>query len=260
MHELGFYVKKIISTFCYPLGFSLVIICLGIVLWRTRANRRFGFVVTLIGVAFLVLMSLPITSYLLMRHVESGAGTYADPEVLGRQGVKYVVVLSNAISTSDKPPAERFGSGIRRVMEGIRLWKGIPGSRLVLSGGAIPGRSSKKEAMIELPVQLGIPRNAIIVKTGAMDTEDEAKLFAKIVGRQPFALVTSARHIPRAMAHFRALGLNPQPAPCDFKADIPPPFYSWFLPNAGTLASSQVAIHNWLGSLWLGLKQSLSWR
>lgn len=258
MKELGFVVKKIVSVFCYPLGISLVIMFLGIVLWRTRGNSRYGFAVTVTGVIVLVLLSFPITGYLLMRPLEVQAGTYANPEELRSRGVKYIVVLSAAVATPDVPPAERFGSGILRIMEGIRLWKGVPGSRLVLSGGSVPGRSSQKEAMTELPEQLGVPREALVIKIGAMDTEDEARLFSQLVGKTPFALVTSARHVARAAQHFRALGLSPVPCPCDFTTRVPPPYYRWFLPSEGALALSQQAIHNYVGSLWLSVQRTLA--
>jgi len=260
MNEIGFVVKKIVSAFCYPLGFSLVIMCLGIVLWRRKPGSRWGFALTVAGLILLVVMSLPITGYLLMRPLEDQAGTYANPEDLGWQGVKYVVVLGAAIATSDVPPADRFGKGILRVMEGIRLWKEIPGSRLVLSGGSVPGRHSQKEAMAELPEQLGVPREALVVETRAMDTADEARLFAQLLGKKPFALVTSARHMSRAVQHFKAIGLSPISCPCDFATRLPPPVYSWFIPSESALSLSQHAIHNYVGSIWLFLKTTVTGR
>ncbi len=255
MDAIGFVIKRIVSTFCYPLGISIVIIFLGIVVWRRKTTGRYGFALTVAGLIILVVFSFPITGYLLMRPLEAQAGSYAEPEELRSRGVKYIVVLSSSIPTPDMPPAERYGSGLVRVMEGIRLWKGVPGSRLVLSGGSVPGRHSQKEAMAELPEQLGVPREALILETGAMDTADEAKRLSKLVGKQPVALVTSARHIPRAVQHFKARGLLPIPCPCDFATRVLPPFYSWFLPSESALSLSQKAIHNYVGSLWLYLKR-----
>ncbi|MFH1115234.1 MAG: ElyC/SanA/YdcF family protein [Pseudomonadota bacterium] len=160
MVEAGFILKQIISVVCYPLGLSLLIICVGIVLWRKRPAIRYGFALTVIGLLFLLVMSFPITGYLLMRPLEAQASPFADAEDLKRRGVRYIVVLSSSIPTPDAPPAERYGSGLPRVMEGIRLWKGVPGSLLVLSGGSVPGRHSDKEAMAELPAQLGVPKEA----------------------------------------------------------------------------------------------------
>ncbi|MFH1115224.1 MAG: ElyC/SanA/YdcF family protein [Pseudomonadota bacterium] len=239
------------------MGISLVIISLGIVLWRRKTTARYGCALTVAGLIVLVVMSFPITAYLLMRPLELQAGPFADAGDLKRRGVKYIVVLSSSIPTPDAPPAERFGSGLPRVMEGIRLWKGVPGSLLVLSGGSVPGRHSDKEAMAELPVQLGVPKEALVIETGALDTEDEAKRFTRLVGKHPFALVTSARHVPRAVQHFKARGLLPIPCPCDFDTRLPPPLYSWFLPDAEALSLSQKAIHNYVGSLWLRLKRTV---
>jgi uncharacterized SAM-binding protein YcdF (DUF218 family) len=63
-------------------------------------------------------------------------------------------------------------------------------------------------------------------------------------------LVTSALHMPRALATFRALGVDTIPAPTDFEA-VPQPFHPLrWLPDAETLAASTQAIKEYLG-LWV---------
>jgi len=207
------------------------------------------------GLTVLLLTSFPITGYLLTSALETEAGPYADPAELSRKGVKHIVVLGVELVTAERTPADRMGNFLFRVMEGVRLWKGIRGGVLVLSGGSLPGMSSDADAMAALPLELGIPRDALVLETRAWDTEDEARIFSRLVGQEPFALVTSALHIPRAMMHFRYLGLNPVPCPCELRTARPPAWYQWFWPSTDALLKSQNAIHEYLGRWWLLLKR-----
>lgn len=97
----------------------------------------------------------------------------------------------------------------------------------------------------------------LTVDIGAFDTADETKLFSRIVGTRPFALVTSAYHIPRAMRLFRKAGLNPVAAPCEYRAKGLQAFPSYILPSADALLTSQLAIHEYLGIGWLALRERL---
>ncbi len=143
-------------------------------------------------------------------------------------------------------------------MEGLRIWKGIPNSKLILSGGAVPGRKASSGAMAMLPMQLGVPRESLILETEAADTIDEATLFLKTVGTdKPFALVTSAAHMARSVAIFKNLGMKPIACPCAFRTKLWPIWYAWFVPELSALQNSHRAIHEHLGRLWLFFRSNL---
>jgi uncharacterized SAM-binding protein YcdF (DUF218 family) len=190
-----------------------------------------------------------------MRPLEVEAGDYGKPSELAQKGVRYIVVLAGRSVTGDSSPADRWGCTIPRVMEGVRLRSGIPHSMLILSGGSSPGTQSQAEAMAALPIQLGVPKKFLMLETRAWDTMDEANLFAQVVGKGPFALVTSAIHMPRSLALFRNLGLNPIGCPCEFRTKRWPGVERWFLVNAGGLLASQEAIHEYLGMLWFKIRK-----
>ena len=61
--------------------------------------------------------------------------------------------------------------------------------------------------------EMGIPERDIILETKSRDTKDEAMFIKPIVGNEPFVLVTTASHIPRSMALFKKLGMDPIPSP-----------------------------------------------
>ena len=140
------------------------------------------------------------------------AGSCAHPEELKRLGVQYILVLGGG------------GSSDWRVVEGIRLWKHLPNTCLVLSGG----REGDAVAMRMLPFEMGVSPDALIIDTKAFDTADEARMLGEIVGNRPFAMVTSAYHIPHAMRLFRNVGLIPVAAPCEYRAKRLPAFPTAF--------------------------------
>jgi len=162
-----------------------------------------------------------------MRPLEAAAGPCNNPEVLKKLGLQDIVVLGG------------IPTGFPRVAEGVRLWRHVPGARLVLSD---VGGCSKRFA-----IDMGVPREALIVKEGARDTGDEASLFISTVGKKHFALVTSAWHIPRAMRRFQERGLNPFGAPCEHRTKEFPPLATALLPSADALLTTQLALHEYLG-------------
>jgi uncharacterized SAM-binding protein YcdF (DUF218 family) len=251
MVAFGFLAKKFISCFLYPLGFSILVCFLGALIWRRRPAGRLGPFLMVFGMLWLLVTSFPITGYLLVHPLEAEAGDYADPKDLAQRGVRHIVVLANATVTADSTPADRWDQGLFRLMEGVRLWKGMPNAVLVLSGGSYPGRQSSAEAMAVLPEQMGVPRKALVLETRAWDTMDEARLFAVIVGNKPFALVTSAAHMSRSLDLFKSLGVSPIPCPCDFRTRLSPAWYRWFMPTVEGLENSHVALHEYVGRLWL---------
>jgi len=223
----------------------------GLLLARLRRQKRLGFVLFMAGWCWLFVMSLPITSIFLGQSLEQMAGPYANPEDLSRAGVAHIAILAATSVESGLSPADRWGAvGLLRLMEGIRLFQALPGTTLLISGGSFRERQSSAESMAELPVVLGIPREALIIETRGRDTEHECRLFAQVVGNSPFALVTSALHMPRSIEILRDLGLEPIPCPCDFRSFRNSERVRWYLPSAIALRETTLAIHEYLGIAW----------
>lgn len=252
---MGFILKKIVSALLYPLGLSLLLTMLGCVLWKLRPRKRAGFVLVFSGWLWLYAVSLPITSFVLLNPLERWAGDYGNPSDLSKAGVRDIVVLAGSMVDFGMSPADMWEcSTLPRVMEGIRLFKGVPNCRLVLSGGSFREWTSNPQAMEKLPLELGVPREALVLETRASDTEDETMIFSEIVGTKPFALVTSAAHMTRSVNFLRGLGASPIPCPCDFKTRHIPPYHWWFIPTGKALKDSHDAVHEYLGIVWQKLK------
>jgi uncharacterized SAM-binding protein YcdF (DUF218 family) len=249
MTDLWFVIKKMLSVAIYPIGLTFILIFLALILSRNHRRRAARILFITAGLT-LLFFSLGWTAHILVKSLEDEAGPYADPAKLRDAGIKFIVVLGVTAVKPDKSPSDRWDRSVLRLLEGWRLWREIPNSKLVLSGGAV----SYADAMAVLPESLGVPRGAMILETRALDTDDEARLFQPIVGPHPFALVTSATHIPRAMSMFRGRGMNPIACPCDFMAIRTPSLYELCLPKAYWLNDSEIALHEYYGRLLYWLK------
>ncbi len=254
MDAIAFVLKKVVSALLYPIGISATLVFIGLVTWRTKRTCGAAMVFVLIGVIFLLVMSFPITATLLLVSVEKRAGSYVDAASLRTKHIRYIVVLGGAGKTDKLSPADRTGASIFRVLEGVRLWKKVPGSKLVLSGMGFGPEANNPKLMGRLAIELGVASDSLIIKAQAWDTAQEATLFSKLVEGEPFALVTSAYHMPRAMMLFRMLGLHPIPSPCEFKAKVWPRWYRWFIPDAEALLDSTLVIHEYIGMVWAKLQ------
>ena len=209
--------------------------------WRRTPKGRLSVWLVILATAWLLVTSLPITAYLIMRPLEDMAGPSANPETLKQLGVQYLLVLGGG------------GPADRRVVEGVRLFRHLPNTCLIVSGGM----RAQVNSIGEFPVEMGVPKEAVIIGKQVFDTEDEAGSFGKIVGKRPFALITSAYHIPRAMRLFRIAGLNPVAAPCEYRAKELDPFPMYLLPSADALLKTQLAMHEYLGIAWIAIREEL---
>ena len=81
-----------------------------------------------------------------------------------------------------------------------------------------------------------------------MDTAGEAHSIAKIVGKQPFGLVTSAFHMRRAEMLFAREGLAVTPVAAAFRT-WPGYRFGWvdYLPSEGTLKMTSAALRERIG-------------
>jgi uncharacterized SAM-binding protein YcdF (DUF218 family) len=113
----------------------------------------------------------------------------------------------------------------------------------------------ESKSMADLAIGLGINYNNIIEESAGLDTEEQAVLIKKIVGKDKFILVTSAFHMPRSMALFQKQGMHPIPAPSGHRVknrNEVDPFM--FFPDSGGIEKMEFAVHEYLGMLWAKLR------
>ena len=105
---------------------------------------------------------------------------------------------------------------------------------------------------------LGVPEAALLLDTRALTTHENAVNVRRILaerGMQRFLLVTSAMHMRRSEAAFRAVGLDPIPVATDFSVSSNPVIGPRrYLPSAQALAASTSVVHEYLGYLFYRLR------
>jgi uncharacterized SAM-binding protein YcdF (DUF218 family) len=261
-----FIMKKIVSQFLNPVSLGLEILVLGLFcLWATKMQRLGKIVVTL-GTMFLLLLSLPFIPAKLLTPLEGRFPALLHPETMAWQGSaeavysKWIVVLGGGHVSDPRLPvnSQISQAALGRVVEGVRLYKAIPGSKLLLSGGGAYDPVPEAEVMARIAVLLGVKPQDITLERDSRDTEEEAVLIAKMVGAQKIILVTSAAHMLRSVALFKKHGLHPIPAPADYLVkEAQGPNHGRFFPSAGPLQQVESAWHEYLGLAWAWLRGSI---
>lgn len=242
---------KYFVAYLLPVPLCLGVLLAGLIfLWCTKRQTT-GKVIITIGVAILLLFSLSFFPNMCLRYLEHKHVSYIASQMKedNFSDIKYVVVLAGGHILDPKIPvtSQFCYEGLVRLIEGIRLYKKCQKAKLVLSGG-IGDRTDVTDAilMADLSIELGVPKKDIILEQESMSTFDEARLIKPIVRNQRFILVTSASHMPRSMALFRKLGMNPVPAPTGHLVKHFGDSIS-ILPSVSNLKKSDTAFYEILG-------------
>lgn len=248
-----FILKKFIGGLLLPLPFLLLMMGVALcLLWFTRWQKSAK---ALLSVSWLVLLliSLQPVADKMLKPIED---TY--PTWRGNEKVDYIVVLGGGYTWNPDwaPSSNLINNSLPRLAEGVRLWQANPGAKIIFTGArAMTNPVSTAEAGARVAESLGVPRSQIITLDEPKDTEEEAAIVAKTIGQQPFLLVTSASHLPRAMIFFRNAGLHPIPAPANQLA-IESPLNPWerIIPSPIWLMHSDRVGYETLGRIWQWLK------
>ncbi|MEJ2673082.1 MAG: ElyC/SanA/YdcF family protein, partial [Deltaproteobacteria bacterium] len=191
--------------------------------------------------------------------VENRYPARLQPESLVRQGnaaPRWIVVLGGGVVSDPRLPVSSQVSDptLSRVVEGVRLYRAIPGSRLLLAGGSVFDPVPEADIMAKLAGLMGVRLQDISRERNSRNTEQQAAALAQIIGDKPFFLVTSAAHMPRAVNLLKKHGLKPIPAPTDYRVkQVRGPDPGKFFPGAGSLRQVETAWHEYLGLAWAWL-------
>jgi uncharacterized SAM-binding protein YcdF (DUF218 family) len=255
-----FLFKKIVAPFLMPVPFCVLLLLVGLfLLWFTRRQRAGKLFVTA-GTLLLTLLGYGFASDGLLWRLERSHAPVAAAEAAAAatgRPMRWVVVLGGSSSAdAGLPPAERLSeASLARLVEGVRLQRQLPGGRLLLSGGSVFGSDPDAETMRALALELGVEPAAIVLDSVSPDTESQAQAIHTQLGVEEFFLVTSASHMPRALALFRKAGTNPLPAPTHFLAQgsrgLSP---ADFFPSSGGLRKSETFVYEYLGLAWAKMR------
>ena len=247
---MGFDFKKLIEWWVSPLGMSLALLGAGLAF--SFARRRQGLARTLLAAALFVngFFSWGPVADALSRPLES---RYPSLELrTPLDGIAAVAVLSAGYSRHPGEPATAWLQqiGLQRLVEGLRVLRLAPGSRLVVSGGGRRGHESTAEVVARAAVELGVDPARIVRLDTPRDTAEEIAAIHKFVGAGKVIVVTSAIHMPRAMDLAADQGLHAIPAPAGVEFEETSGDELPWAPSYQALARSSAALHEWFGRAW----------
>jgi uncharacterized SAM-binding protein YcdF (DUF218 family) len=246
--------SKLVTWLLSPLGMGLCLAGLGLLLaWRQRL--RSSMALGALAFVWLWAWSTPVLSLWLRGTVED---LYPPLPVATVPQAQAIVVLGGGIAPpSGKSTEINLNAAADRVWFATRLFHAGKAPLVLVSGGSDPERDAYSEARASaiFLVDLGVPAQTIVLEEASRNTRQNAAFSAALLkarGIKHILLVTSALHMPRAMALFAAQGLQATPAPTDFEAiQSPPPGVLAWLPDAQALDGSGRAMKEMVGK-WVG--------
>lgn len=252
-----FLASKLLSFATQPLAwvaalFAVALLCIP----RKRAlGLRLGWAT----LALLLLLGWWPLSDALLRALEvqePAPAWAASPQAPEWQRYAGVVVLGGAL----EPSWVRAGNGqvalngaAERMTMAVVLMRQHPQLRLLFTGGEgelhTTGEPEAVQAR-EFFQSMGVPAQRMRFESKSRTTYENAVLSAALPGvdrTRPWLLVTSAWHMPRALATFRAEGWNVTPYPVDYRTGTRTPWTQYGLGKS--VWRWQLALHEWAGLL-----------
>jgi uncharacterized SAM-binding protein YcdF (DUF218 family) len=230
-----------------PSHISTIAIIAGAVLALWSRGRNFGVRLLTIGALFYCFMSNGVVATFLISPLE-----YKYPAVLELQSTSpvdtAVVLAAYAVHDRNMPLSSRASAAaIYRVVEAAQITRQAGLRRVIVSG-----TRESAEVMVEMLIGLGVAESIVEIDDMSQHTSESASRLDKSLVDREFYLVTSAGHMPRAMATFRAKGMRPIAMPTDFKLPREARRAS-LMPSPLHLEASDMAIHEYLALAWYRL-------
>ncbi len=245
-----FVVSKLAIVLISPLGASLFGGLLALVA-ALMGRRRLATWLGVLALVWLWFWSLPAASNWVRGYLEDQHPPMAVHEVPQAEAI---VVLGGGVSPASIGELyPNLESGADRVWHASRLFHASKAPLILLTGGSDPehGATSEAEAMRRFMLDLGIPKQVILLEQQSRNTSQNAEYSSEILaklGINRILLVTSAYHMPRAKGLFEAQGLEVIPVATDHEV-LSRPLWRDLLPETNALDGSSRAIKEIIGRL-----------
>ncbi len=239
-----FQLSKLLDLFFSPFCVSLLCALVAAYFARRGQARRAW---SLGAIAFLLsyLFATPFVAAELSAYAERHDGTPFRPQ----QKYDAVIVLGGFMSLEDNGRFALSESGERviRAYELLRIGQARLG---IISAGGTRGMV-EADVAAEFLRQLGIDRERLLLGRSSVNTRQNAQEVADIVRAnklERLLLVTSAAHMQRALECMRAVGLEPDVLPCDYRrVAYGRQLWSLLYPRASFLSTSEQVLRELFG-------------
>ena len=247
-----FILSKVLGFFALPSNLLITIGLVGLVLLLTPFRRLASWLVVT-SLVLLALFGLSPLGNVLMLPLEERF----PPWDASRGPPDGVIVLGGIIAedVSAARGAVALNESAERVTVAAELARRYPNLRIIFSGGT-NALIFEKEAEAGFAVRqledLGVARERITAEEQSRNTVENAVFSRLIANPQPgerWLLLTSAFHMPRAVAVFRAAGFPVEPYPADWRTTGPADLFRPYPSVSEGLRRTDVAVREWVGLL-----------
>ena len=222
------YVSKILLPLVQPLGLCAALWLAAFVCYL-RGRARAAAVLLVVGATALSLAASPLVGARLLGALEDD---FPCQEAAAYPVADAIVVLGGVTAPPVGPRTSiDVGNGFDRLLHGMRLLRAGRAPVLILSGGAMAALSgstlTEAARLRALATEYGIDSSAILTESASRSTYENAVAVKTLMAEHGMArilLVTSAYHMRRAAATFRAQDVDVIPAPTDVQV-VPTPFH-----------------------------------
>ena len=243
--------NKTVGFVANPLFVGMIIVMIALVLvWRNKvkaASWTLG-----AALVWFWFWAMPIVSAFLGLYLEKDYPVQLAEDMPKADAI---ALMGGGIWGATNYPYANLSEGADRAWHAARLWKAEKAPVI------IPSNVGAELADVKLLVDLGIPREAVVLENKAVNTEENAKFIRRLfdegtvtkIGNHPKVLiVTSACHMRRSLFMFRKYAPDFEciPAATDYQV-LPWTGHTFkcrqFLPNIGSFAHSNSFIHEYIG-------------
>ncbi len=242
------YIHKLLPVLLSPFTIFVACATIGLV-WRKYR-------LIWIALICLLLLSTPVVSSFLFAQLEAVGSrkTPADMQpadaIVVLSGMTHSIRTEKGIISEWNDPDRFFG--------GMELIKAKKAPIIIFTKGKLPWKIGPPESELlqATAIQMGVHPQQILITGEVETTEDESREVKKILQSKGnrIILVTSAYHMRRAKITFDNKGLEIQPYPVDFKVGEYALTPMDFIPNPGSLATTEKCLKELMGTVYYALK------
>jgi len=248
---LYIYLSKILPLLVLPVGI-VIELCLLALLFQRYGKRKTSSVFLFVAVLVLWGCSTPMLAKTLYGKLEQ---VYPPVAVLDIPASECIVLLGGAVSPVMPPRVDaNLHDSIDRVRKAAQLHRVGKGKLVIVAAGNQPWSEfpqTEAEVTGMLLVEWGVPEEAIVLDGLSRDTHENAVNSAVLLDERGCGvplLVTSAAHMPRAVAAFRGVGVEVFAVSADVRVVKETGFKVFdFLPDVGALKMTSDAMREWIG-------------
>ena len=251
--RMSYYLSKVLPQFLMPVPVSLLLGLVALVL-VLRGWRKPAIASLLAAIGLLWVSALPPVASALLWTLQK---QHPPVELDSIPRSDCIIVLGGVLGDAEYPRVDiELSEAVDRVYQSARLFRTGKGRNIIVAAGNQPWAADREpEAGLirNLLVEWGVPAASIRLDTSSRNTRENAVNGAALIREarcKSNLLVTSAWHMPRAVAAFARVGIEVFAVSVDVKGvQGRNNLALWLTPRVEALAVTSQALMEWMGIL-----------